>query len=116
MSTASQIANLEPSSGSFRALQYAHTYPDSVGRFILDAVVPHGVVSSRSLKFQSEFQADHIPQGRKEQAKDIIIGANRALLRADAYCQNNASCPLINEGKGIIPRVRTRPLAEDTIE
>jgi pimeloyl-ACP methyl ester carboxylesterase len=33
-------------SGSFRAAQYAATYPDRVGNFVLDAVTPHGRVSN----------------------------------------------------------------------
>jgi hypothetical protein len=36
------------SSGTFRALQIANSYPDSVGRFVLDGVVAHGVVRARS--------------------------------------------------------------------
>ena len=31
-------------SGTFRALQIASSYPDTVGRFVLDGAVPHGVV------------------------------------------------------------------------
>jgi hypothetical protein len=34
-----------------------------------------------------------------------MVAANRALLRADAYCQNNASCPFHSQGKGSIPKV-----------
>ncbi|KIW91189.1 uncharacterized protein Z519_08084 [Cladophialophora bantiana CBS 173.52] len=76
-----QVHFLGASYGSYRALQFAHMYPDSVGRFVLDAVVPHGV-----------------------QAEDQIVAANRVLLRADAYCQNNSSCPLRDAGKGSVAR------------
>src|SRR5437764_540913 len=33
------------SSGTFRAAKYASMFPEHVGRFILDAVTPHGRVS-----------------------------------------------------------------------
>ncbi|OAL39580.1 hypothetical protein AYO20_00977 [Fonsecaea nubica] len=70
--------------GSYRALQFAQTYPDSVGHFVLDAVVPHGVCPS-------------------QQAENEMAAANRVLLRADAYCQNNSSCPFSGAGKGSVP-------------
>ena len=38
------LAEAERSSGSYRAAQYASQYPHRVGRFILDAVSPHGMV------------------------------------------------------------------------
>lgn len=31
-------------SGSYRAAQYAATYPHRVGNFVLDAVAPYGLV------------------------------------------------------------------------
>ncbi|OCL11744.1 hypothetical protein AOQ84DRAFT_373710 [Glonium stellatum] len=71
--------------GSFRAAQYAAVYPNRVGNFALDSVAPHGV---------SLFQ----------EAQDQIAAANRGLLRADAYCQNNNSCPFKSQGKGSIPK------------
>ncbi|KAH0846036.1 alpha/beta-hydrolase [Fonsecaea pedrosoi] len=70
--------------GSYRALQFAQTYPHSVGRFVLDAVVPHGVCPA-------------------QQAEHEMAAANRVLLRADAYCQNNSSCPFSGAGKGSVP-------------
>ncbi|KAL6241664.1 hypothetical protein RBB50_011446 [Rhinocladiella similis] len=79
-----KIHFLGASYGSYRALQFAHAYPNSVGHFVLDAVVPHGVDPG-------------------QQAEDEIVAANRVLLRADAYCQNNSSCPFRNAGKGSIP-------------
>ncbi|OQU95518.1 hypothetical protein CLAIMM_01707 [Cladophialophora immunda] len=79
-----KIHFLGASYGSYRALQFAHAYPNSVGHFVLDAVVPHGVDPG-------------------QQAEDEIVAANRVLLRVDAYCQNNSSCPFRNAGKGSIP-------------
>ncbi|KAE9398532.1 alpha/beta-hydrolase [Gymnopus androsaceus JB14] len=80
-----KISFLGDSYGSFRATQYAVAYPQRVNRFVLDAVVPHG----RNLS---------------DQAKDNIAALNRGILRADAYCQNNASCPFHSEGQGSVPR------------
>jgi hypothetical protein len=37
-----------------------------------------------------------------------MAAANRALLRADAYCQNNKSCPFNSQGKRSVPKV-SRP-------
>ncbi|KEF62526.1 uncharacterized protein A1O9_00499 [Exophiala aquamarina CBS 119918] len=78
-----QIHYLGGSYGTYRGLQYATTYPDTVGRVVLDAVVPHGI-------------------SRSQQSKAGIIAANRALVRADAFCQNNSTCPLRDQGKGSV--------------
>ncbi|KAK5186997.1 hypothetical protein LTR44_001004 [Exophiala sp. CCFEE 6388] len=79
-----EIHFLGCSTGSYRVAQYASQYPEHVGRFILDAISPHGM----TIFNQSQYDVD---------------AANRALLRADAYCQNNASCPFHSQGKGSIP-------------
>jgi hypothetical protein len=34
-----------------------------------------------------------------------MVAVNRGLLRADAYCQNNASCPFHSKGKGSVIKV-----------
>ena len=73
-------------SGSYRAVDYATAFPDRVGRFVLDAVAPHG---------QSE---DDAATG------DVII-TNRDLTRADGYCQNTTSCPFQAKGSGSVQQV-----------
>ena len=40
-------------SGSYRAAQYATTFPEHVGHFVLDAVVPRGLVSRTDFIVQS---------------------------------------------------------------
>ncbi|PMD32000.1 hypothetical protein L207DRAFT_441349 [Hyaloscypha variabilis F] len=80
-----KISFLGASYGSFRAAQYAATYPERVDNFVLDAVVPHG---------RSMF----------DQVQDTMAATNRLMLRADAYCQNNSSCPFHNQGKGSVPK------------
>ena len=50
-------------------------------------------------------KTDNTIQSIFNQSQYDIAAANRALLRADAYCQNNASCPFHNQGKGSIPKV-----------
>jgi hypothetical protein len=67
--------------------------------------VAHGIV--KQVTSPEKPGTNNLPQTHFQQAEDIIIAANRGLLRADAYCQNNSSCPLIDKGKGIIPKVGT---------
>ncbi|KAH8811132.1 Alpha/Beta hydrolase protein [Xylogone sp. PMI_703] len=74
---------LGASYGSFRAMQYAATFPERVDRFVLDSVTPHG---------RSFFQ----------QAQDDVAATNRLMQRVDAYCLNNASCPFHGKGKGSV--------------
>ncbi|TKA75526.1 hypothetical protein B0A55_03525 [Friedmanniomyces simplex] len=76
---------LGASYGSYRAAQYASTFPERVGHFALDAVVPHG--------FSIE-----------EQVKGDILAVNRGLDRADAYCQNNATCYWHHAGRGSVQK------------
>ncbi|KAH8885479.1 hypothetical protein GQ53DRAFT_728953 [Thozetella sp. PMI_491] len=71
--------------GTYRGQRYASKFPERVGRFVLDSVVPHG----RTLL---------------DKARDQINAANRALLRADAHCQNNVSCPFHSQGQGAVPK------------
>ncbi|TVY40872.1 putative hydrolase, partial [Lachnellula subtilissima] len=78
-----KINFLGASQGGFRASQYAATFPHRVGNFVMDASAPHG----RSMY---------------DQTQDSIAGMNRVMLRADAYCQNNASCPFYSQGKGSV--------------
>jgi len=40
-----------------------------------------------------------------DQVQDTMAATNRLMLRADAYCQNNSSCPFHNQGKGSVPKV-----------
>lgn len=43
-----KINFLGASYGSYRAQEYAFTFPERVGHFVLDAVAPHGMVSINS--------------------------------------------------------------------
>ncbi|KAI0968914.1 hypothetical protein F4678DRAFT_481752 [Xylaria arbuscula] len=75
--------------GTYRAQQYTAAFPSRVDRLVLDAIVPHG----RSLR---------------DKSLDGIKAINRAVLRADAYCQDHDSCQLKRLGKGSVPRaIRT---------
>ncbi|KUJ13789.1 uncharacterized protein LY89DRAFT_590287 [Mollisia scopiformis] len=74
-----KINFLGASYGSFRAMQYAATFPHRVDHFVLDSVAPHGRVS-----------------------QDSVAATNRAMQRADAYCLNNSSCPFYGKGKGSV--------------
>ncbi|KAF4628966.1 hypothetical protein G7Y89_g9180 [Cudoniella acicularis] len=90
---------LGASHGSFRAMQYAATFPERVDRFVLDSVVPHGRViiticfpENKLMKLKPFVQL----------VQDQIAGTNRLMQRADAYCLNNASCPFYGKGKGTV--------------
>ncbi|KAJ8131397.1 hypothetical protein O1611_g2229 [Lasiodiplodia mahajangana] len=71
--------------GTYRAQQYAATFPSRVDKLVLDAIVPHG----RALC---------------DKSIDDIKALNRAVLRADAYCRDSDSCPLNGQGEGSVPR------------
>ncbi|THW63024.1 hypothetical protein D6D19_09720 [Aureobasidium pullulans] len=76
-----KINFLGASYGSYRAQQYAFNFPDQVGHFVLDAVTPHALSLSES-------------------ALDSIAASNRALERADAYCQSDVKCPFHTQERG----------------
>ncbi|CAK5263891.1 unnamed protein product [Mycena citricolor] len=69
--------------GTFVGAAYAQKYPNRVGRFVLDAVLPHG------MPFQ-------------DMVTDQVSALNRLLLRADAYCLADPSCPFHGQGKGSV--------------
>ncbi|MCJ1379735.1 hypothetical protein MMC17_002838 [Xylographa soralifera] len=69
--------------GTYRATQYAASYPQRVGHFVLDAIAPHGT----------------LPQ---YEAHTQIAALNRVLYRADAFCLNDSSCPFFGQGKGSV--------------
>ncbi|KPM41125.1 hypothetical protein AK830_g5432 [Neonectria ditissima] len=71
--------------GSYRAQQYAFKFPDRVGHFVLDGVVPHGLTLH-------------------EKAQDAVKALNRAVLRADAYCEKDEACPFHKGGRESIPK------------
>ncbi|TVY92660.1 putative hydrolase [Lachnellula willkommii] len=88
-----KINFLGASQGGFRASQYAATFPHRVGNFVMDASAPHGRVRS----------PHHVDLwSMYDQVQDSVAGMNRVMLRADAYCRNNASCPFHSEGKGSV--------------
>lgn len=78
--------------GTFRANQYAASYPERVGNFVLDAVVPH----------------NNLPD---DAALTQIAALNRVLYRADAFCLNNSSCPFHEQGKGAVVAAYQKVLA-----
>lgn len=88
-------------SGSYRAQHYAAKYPDHVGNFVIDAVTAPGMVSGLFKEKEDAKSA----QALFYQANTGILAGNRALLRADAYCQNDPDCSLKSKGKGSIPAV-----------
>ncbi|KAK7036061.1 Alpha/Beta hydrolase protein [Favolaschia claudopus] len=78
-----QVHLVGVSYGTFVGAAYAAKYPDRVGRFVLDAVFPHG------MPFQDMVTAQ-------------VAAINRLLLRADAFCLQDTSCPFHGQGKGSV--------------
>lgn len=95
---------LTRASGSYRAQHYAVKYPKHVGNFVLDAVVPPGMVR-QTYSHRKPPKLTRDVQSLFDQANSGILANNRALLRSDAYCQNDPGCPLRSEGKGSVPKV-----------
>lgn len=90
-------------SGTYYGALYAHTFPEHVGRFALDAVFTAGVVGpSRCI-----ILADYIytPQSNVDLISAQYAALDRSLIRSDAYCLNDTNCPLHSQGKGAILEV-----------
>ncbi|KAF8133467.1 hypothetical protein K438DRAFT_1739249 [Mycena galopus ATCC 62051] len=73
--------------GTFVGAAYIAKYPENSGRFVIDAVIPHGM----------DFQ---------EMITDQMTAINRLLLRSDAFCMTDPTCPFYNQGKGSVVKVR----------
>ncbi|KDQ19583.1 hypothetical protein BOTBODRAFT_443477 [Botryobasidium botryosum FD-172 SS1] len=71
------------SSGTTGGITYASKFPQNVGRFVLDAIIPPGISNLDLVTSQ-------------------IKAANRLLLRADAYCIYDPTCPFHSIGKGSV--------------
>ncbi|KAJ7142072.1 Alpha/Beta hydrolase protein [Mycena crocata] len=87
-----QVHLVGVSYGTFVGAAYAARFPQRVGRFILDAVLPHG------MPFQ-------------DMVTDQVAAINRLLLRADAFCLNDTSCPFHGQGKGSVVKAWETVLA-----
>ncbi|KDQ19584.1 hypothetical protein BOTBODRAFT_443473 [Botryobasidium botryosum FD-172 SS1] len=71
------------SAGTAGGITYASKFPQNVGRFVLDAIIPPGISNLDLITSQ-------------------IKAANRLLLRADAYCIYDPTCPFHSNGKGSV--------------
>ncbi|KAJ7105903.1 alpha/beta-hydrolase [Mycena epipterygia] len=69
--------------GTFVGMAYAGRFPDRVDRFVLDAAIPHG------MPFQ-------------DMITDQVAAANRLVLRADAFCLTDPTCPFHGQGNGSV--------------
>ncbi|KAJ7708607.1 hypothetical protein B0H16DRAFT_656201, partial [Mycena metata] len=69
--------------GTFAGMAYAARFPERVDRFVLDAVIPHG------MPFQ-------------DMVTDQVAAANRLVLRADAFCLTDIKCPFHGQGNGSV--------------
>ncbi|KAJ7167096.1 Alpha/Beta hydrolase protein [Mycena filopes] len=81
--------------GTFVGMAYAARFPERVDRFVLDAVIPHG------MPFQ-------------DMVTDQIAAANRLVLRADAFCLTDPSCPFHGQGNGSVVQAWDTLLARAT--
>ncbi|KAF7359014.1 hypothetical protein MSAN_01242100 [Mycena sanguinolenta] len=87
-----QVHLVGVSYGTFVGAAYAAKYPERVGHFVLDAVLPHG------MPFQ-------------DMVTDQVAAINRLLLRADAFCVEDTSCPFHGQGKGSVVKAWEMVLA-----
>ncbi|KAJ7908981.1 hypothetical protein B0H13DRAFT_2494561 [Mycena leptocephala] len=81
------------SSGTFVGMAYAARYPHRVDRFVLDAVIPHGIPFQPMVTFQ-------------------IAAANRLVQRADAFCLTDPTCPFYGQGNGSVVKAWETILAQ----
>ncbi|KAJ6528782.1 Alpha/Beta hydrolase protein [Mycena vulgaris] len=79
--------------GTFVGMAYAGRFPDRVDRFVLDAAIPHG------MPFQ-------------DMITDQVAAANRLLLRADAFCLTDPTCPFHGQGNGSVVKAWDTLLAQ----
>ncbi|KAJ7157984.1 hypothetical protein C8R43DRAFT_882882 [Mycena crocata] len=67
--------------GTYYGAIYAHTFPEHVGRFALDAVFTTNI-------------------SNVDLISDQYAALDRSLVRSDAFCLNDTQCPLHSQGKG----------------
>ncbi|KAH8822318.1 hypothetical protein DL96DRAFT_1714654 [Flagelloscypha sp. PMI_526] len=78
-----KVSLIGVSYGTYFFAEYVQRFPNSIERAALDAVTVRGKPDIDAIK-------------------DEIKTVNRMLLRADAYCQFNSSCPFHSQGKGSV--------------
>ncbi|KAF7969925.1 hypothetical protein HWV62_25528 [Athelia sp. TMB] len=88
-----KMSHLGISYGTVSGALYASTYPQHVESFVIDAILPRSISNVDLATYQ-------------------ISAVNRLLLRADAYCLNDTSCPFHGEGKGAIPKAFAAVVAQ----
>ncbi|KAJ7491237.1 Alpha/Beta hydrolase protein [Mycena latifolia] len=69
--------------GTFVSAAYVARFPERVGRFVIDAVIPHGMAFQEMITHQ-------------------VVAINRLLLRSDAFCMTDPTCPFYGQGKGSV--------------
>ncbi|KAJ7513112.1 Alpha/Beta hydrolase protein [Mycena galericulata] len=79
--------------GTFVGMEYASRFPERVDRFVLDAAIPHG------MSFQ-------------DMVTDQVAAINRVLLRADAFCLTDPTCPFYGQGNGSVVKAWDTVLAQ----
>ncbi|KZP19742.1 alpha/beta-hydrolase [Athelia psychrophila] len=79
--------------GTYSGALYASKYPQHVENFVIDAILPRSISNVDLATYQ-------------------ISAVNRLLLRSDAYCMNDTSCPFHAQGKGAIPVAFAAVLAQ----
>ncbi|KAJ7721431.1 hypothetical protein DFH07DRAFT_907013 [Mycena maculata] len=79
--------------GTFVGMEYAARFPERVENFVLDAAIPHG------LPFQP-------------MVTDQVAAINRLLLRADAFCLTDPTCPFYGQGNGSVVKAWDTLLAQ----
>ncbi|KAJ7913856.1 hypothetical protein B0H13DRAFT_2270961 [Mycena leptocephala] len=83
--------------GTFVGAAYVAQFPDRVGRFVIDAVIPHGMPFQEMIDHQ-------------------MVAINRLLLRSDAFCMTDPACPFHGQGKGAVVKAWDTLLAKAITE
>ncbi|KAJ7246158.1 hypothetical protein B0H12DRAFT_768573 [Mycena haematopus] len=79
--------------GTFVGMAYAARYPNRVDRFVLDAVIPHGMPTQDMISAQ-------------------LVAVNRLVQRVDAFCLTDINCPFHGQGNGSVIKAWETVLAE----
>ncbi|KAJ7017313.1 hypothetical protein C8F04DRAFT_1017845 [Mycena alexandri] len=79
--------------GTFVGAAYADRFPDRVGPFVIDAVIPHGMPFQEMIDHQ-------------------MTAINRLILRSDAFCMTDPACPFHGQGQGAVVKAWDTLLAQ----
>jgi pimeloyl-ACP methyl ester carboxylesterase len=92
-------------------MAYAARYPERVDRFVLDAAIPHGMVSGLLSSHWPCTERDTQPY--QDMVTSQVAAANRLVQRSDAFCLTDPTCPFYGQGNGSVVKVCTYIFPEE---